>query len=216
MLQLICKTITATQTLQGVTRKAREEVVNNQLDISDEMQKEILVNKEKAFFIFLDREDHSFDKDRFDDSTAYADFLYLEFKQNFWNHLHSIIFWANVYQAFMQQKDYLLNKLVKPFGVTEEAAFWRIDMIANLMEFFPPPHSCEGSASQAHWNNFKEVKKLSQDLKQEMKYNLLPEFFHNQFEDMEGVWTEWTDNKFLAQAQKAEADDAKERRCSAE
>ena len=60
------------------------------------------------------------------------------------------------------------------------------------------------------------MKKLSQDLKREMKYNLLPEFFHDRFEDMEGDWTEWTDNKFLAQAQKAEAADAKERRRSSE
>ena len=105
---------------------------------------------------------------------------------------------------------------MKPFGVTVEAAFQRIDVIANLMEFFPPPHSRKGAASQAHWNNFKEMKKLSPDLKREMKYNLLPEFFHDQFEDMEGDWTEWTDNKFLAQAQKAEAADAKERRCSSE
>ena len=123
MLQLICKTNTATQTLQGVTRKAREEVVNDQLDISDEVQKEILVSEEKAFFTFLDKDNHSFDGDKFDDNSAYTDFLYLEFKQNFWNHLYNIIFGANAYRAFKQQKDYLLNKVVKPFGVTVEAAF---------------------------------------------------------------------------------------------
>ena len=79
------------------------------------------------------------------------------------------------------------------------------------MEFFPPPHSSEGVASQAHWNNFKEIKKLSDDLKREIKYNLLPKAFHNCFEDMEGDWTKWSNNKILAHAQKAEEVDAKEK-----
>ena len=38
----------------------------------------------------------------------------------------------------------MLNKLVKPFGVSVEVAFRRVDMIAILMKFFPPPHSCMG------------------------------------------------------------------------
>ena len=37
ILQLICKTSTATQTLQEVMKKAREEVVDGQLNISDEV-----------------------------------------------------------------------------------------------------------------------------------------------------------------------------------
>ena len=74
-----------------------------------------------------------------------------------------------------------MNKDVKPFGVSAEVDFRRVDIIANLMEFFPPPHSCKGSASQAHWKNFNKVKTLSETL----KYNLFPEFFLDRFEDME-------------------------------
>ena len=83
--------------------------------------------------------------------------------------------------AFKQQRGYLWNKVVKPFSVSVDASFRRVDMIDNLMEFFSPPHSHEGLPSQAHWNNFKEMKKLSEDLKKEIKYNLLLQFFHDCF-----------------------------------
>ena len=86
--------------------------------------------------------------------------------------MHIIIFGVNTYSAFKQQKD--LSKVVKPFGVSMEAAFKRVEMIANLVELFTPPHSCKESVSQAHWDNFKEMKKLSENLKRETKYNLLP------------------------------------------
>ena len=216
MLQLICRTGTAMQTLQEVMKKAREEVVTTRLNLLDDVQRDILISEEKTFYAHLEREDHSFDAELFDDNEAYVNSLFLDYKHSFWNQMHTIIFGANAYRAFKQQKDYLLNKVVKPYGVLVEAAFRRIDVIANLMEFSPPPHSRKGVASQPHWNNFKEIKKLSDDLKREIKYNLLPEAFHDRFKDMEGDWTKWSNNKFLAQAQKAEAVNAKERRCTAE
>ena len=68
-------------------------------------------------------------------------FLYQEFHRVFWNNLHSIIFGADAYRAFKQQKDYMMNTIIKPFGISVEAAFCRIEVMANLMTYFPPPSS---------------------------------------------------------------------------
>ena len=44
-----------------------------------------------------------------------------------------------------------------------------------------------------------------------MKYNLLPEAYHEKFDELENDLTEISNSKFLSEAQKFEAADAKER-----
>jgi hypothetical protein len=44
-----------------------------------------------------------------------------------------------------------------------------------------------------------------------MKYNLLPESYHDRFDELEVDWTEMSNTKFLSEAQKCEASDKKER-----
>ena len=44
-----------------------------------------------------------------------------------------------------------------------------------------------------------------------MKYNLLPDSFHYRFDTLEEDWSEMTSDKFLAEAQKCELMDAKQR-----
>ena len=43
-----------------------------------------------------------------------------------------------------------------------------------------------------------------------MKYNLLPAFFHDRFDELEQDWTKMTDMKFISEAQKCENADIKE------
>ena len=95
------------------------------------------MGEETTFFKYLDEGHKEFDNEIHKDEDAYPVHLYKEFKRTFWNHLHSIIFGADEYKAFKQQKDYLLNKLVKPYSVTVEAAFRRIEVITILMAHFP-------------------------------------------------------------------------------
>ena len=71
-----------------------------------------------------------------------------EFKRAFWNYLNLIIFGVNAYRAFKQQKDYLLNKLIKPYGVTVKSAFQRIKVIAKLMSYFSPSSSWGKAVTQ--------------------------------------------------------------------
>ena len=49
-------------------------------------------------------------------------------------------------------------------------------------------------------------------LKQEMKYNLLPDSFGDRFDELETDWTEMSKQKFLSEAQKFEAADKKKQK----
>jgi hypothetical protein len=216
LMQLICKSGPASQTLQESCRVARqfvydEYLIHSNLDAPDEVQEDVLVNDEKSFFDFLEKFFNLIDFSVFEDTAAYTRFLYQEFNRALWNNLHSIIFGADAYRAFKQQKDYMMNKIVKPFGISVEAAFRRIEVMTNLMAYFPPPSSRGKPATKEQWDNFQEIKKISNNLKREMKYNLLPEVFNDRFDELETDWTEMSNTKFLAEAQKCETMDNKER-----
>jgi hypothetical protein len=213
LMQLVCNSGPATQTLQEACRSARQVVFDKYIEEedNDDIQEDILVNEEVAFFEFLDGQHDDVDEEEYEDEDAYREHLYWEFFRAFWNHLHSIIFGADAYRAFKQQKDYLLNKIIKPFGVTVEAVFRRVEVITNLMSYFPPPSSRGKTASQEQWIAFEDSKKISSELKREMKYNLLPESFHDRFDTLEVDWSEMTNSKFLAEAQKCESIDDRDR-----
>ena len=61
------------------------------------------------------------------------------------------------------------------------------------------------------WEDFQNKKKLSATIKREMKYKLLPKSFHDQFDNLEEDYTKMSSSKFLAEAQKCETVDVKER-----
>ena len=105
----------------------------------------------------------------------------------------------------------MLHQIVKPFGVPVEAAFRRIEVMAKYLEFFPPPTSRGKSANQEQWEEFNAIKKMSESDKREMKYNLLPDSYHDRFDNNENDWTKMSPSKFLAKAQKFELADMKER-----
>jgi hypothetical protein len=175
------------------------------------VQEDVLVNDEKAFYEFLEKDFNITDFSVFGNTAQYTTFLYTECNRALWNNLNSIIFGADAYRAFTQQKDYMMNKIVKPFGISVEAAFCRIEVMTNLMAYFPPPSSRGKPTTREQWEKFQEIKKISNNLKREMKYNLLPEVFNDRFDELETDWTEMSKSKFLAEAQKCETMDNKER-----
>ena len=215
LMQLVCNSGPASQTLGEACRSARQWVYDTYIEPvendNDETQEDILVGEETAFFTYLDGNHDEYDVEEFEDEDEYRVFLYGSFQRAFWNHLHAIIFGADAYRAFKQQKDYLLNKLIKPFGVTVEAAFRRIEVVTGLMGYFPPPSGRGKTATKDQWSAFEEGKVISSELKREMKYNLLPESFHDRFDQLEEDWLDMTDSKFLAEAQKCEAIDNRDR-----
>ena len=52
---------------------------------------------------------------------------------------------------------------------------------------------------------------MSESDKQEMKYNILSDSYHDRFDNNKTNWTKMSPSKFLAEAQKFELADMKER-----
>ena len=104
----------------------------------------------------------------------------------------------------------MVHKIIKHLWVSVKAAFHRIEVLTKLLELFPLPSSCGKTATSEQWEDFQAVKKLSSIIKREMKYNLLPESFHDQFDNLEFDYTEMSISKFLSEAQKCKTTDAKE------
>lgn len=76
------------------------------------------------------------------------------------------------------------------------------------MEYFPPPCGRGKQATQDQWDSHKGSKKIGANVKKEIKYNLLPEAFHDRSDELENNWSEMSNSKFLSKAQKFEAVDA--------
>ena len=213
LMHLIC-TGTAEQTLNEAKKFARQYTYDQYLIDVDEdntlQTEQRLVDDEVEYFKFLN-EKHSNKPKSHKSDKAYTLYLYQRYNQAFWHHLHSVIFGVDAYRAFEQQKDYMMMQLIKPFGVSVEAAFRRIDVILNLLPYFPPPFSKGKRASNDDWENFKEKKIIPINERTKMKYRLLPKSFHTRFDELETDWTEMTYSKFLSEAQKCEVKDQKER-----
>ena len=127
LLQIICHSGPATQTLQEAARVGLPHVYKEHLQngVDDNVEEDILTNDETAFYEYLDTGFAEIPDDikGVGNSDEFVAYLYREHKRAFWNHLNSIIFGADAYRAYKQQRDYLLHKIVKPFGVPVEAAF---------------------------------------------------------------------------------------------
>ena len=78
------------------------------------MQEDILINNEATFYKYLEQ-DHAgnFGKNDFNKTAEYEEHVFAKFQRHFWNYLNSIIFGTDGYCAFKEQKDYLLNKIIK-------------------------------------------------------------------------------------------------------
>ena len=216
LMKLLCTTNAASQTLQEAKLLARIFVVENYLrgdEPDDEFDEEQYTSDECEFYRYIETEFATY-PDEYDTTEEFSTHLFEEYNRIFWNKIYSIIFGADAYRAFKQQVDYMRNKIIKPFGVSVDTAFRRIEIMAKLLEFFPPHSSRGKQATLEHWEDFQEKKKVTNSLKREMKYNLLPQSFHDRFDTLEEDWSEMSYDKFLSEAQKCEMMDAKKRETS--
>ena len=93
-----------------------------------------------------------------------------------------------------------------------ETAFKRVEIITAMMEYFPPPCNNEKEPSQVQWNKFNHIKRISEQEKRDIKYNLLPQSFEDRINNSNEDWKEWDSVKFLSQVQKFETVDCHEPR----
>lgn len=107
-----------------------------------------------------------------------------------------------MYRAAEQQLDYMMYQIVKPYNTTVEVASRRIEILGKYFEYFPPRANHGVPATREQWRKHQNVKRLTNDQKQKIKYNLLPESYQERFDSLEEDWTEMTNSTFLAEAQK--------------
>ena len=86
---------------------ARTYVYEKYIKDNDDEEEDILTGDEKAFFDYISQEFVDVDDTLYENTEAYTNHLFGEFNRIFWNHLNSVIFGADAYRAFKQQKDYV-------------------------------------------------------------------------------------------------------------
>ena len=160
MLKLIC-TGTATTTLQQSFKEARQVVYNTYSKDEVEVgafQEEVLVEDKKDFFDFIEQDWEDYEI-ALESLAEYMGLLYQVYEYSLWNSLHLVIFGADAYRSHKQQKDYLLNKLIKPYSMSVEAVFCRIDVLTSLLSHFPPTSNRDKPATIEQWEKAPPPKK---------------------------------------------------------
>jgi hypothetical protein len=147
------------------------------------------------------------DIDQVTSQNSFEKYLFQAFEYHVWNHLNKIIFGQRHYEAYEDQKEYLMRQVVKPFGVAVDLAFRRIDVLCLLLERFPPPGSRDGTPSTDDWFNHQVLKKVENKEKRRMKFNLLPNPYQSHLQGLEQDWRTMSDSKFLAVTQEFEITD---------
>ena len=205
-------TDTARSTLENVKKDVRQELWDNELAELGELDvtEENIVNDEQALFNLIEN-----DWDEIpalhDEVEDFRRHLNVEYKRRVMNHLHQITFGADAYRAHKIQAKYLREQICKPYGATVEASFRRIDVLANMMEHFPPICKKATMANKTEWILFDDLKTLNAEDIRDIKYNILPASYQDKIDNLEEDWTEMTAAKFLSEAQKCEIKDLKER-----
>ena len=140
-LQGVCSE-TAAATLNNIIRFARQELWESEFadNVNVTVTEDDITEDEQVLYGLIDEPWNPVPASH-DSEEDYQKFLKTDYKRRIMNGLHSVTFGADAYRAFMVQKKYLTNQIVKPFEVTVEAAFRRVDVLITMMTQFPPAHA---------------------------------------------------------------------------
>lgn len=131
---------------------------------------------------------------------------------NFRNHLNVIIFGKKYHQAREDQKEYMQYGMTKPFGSQVAQCFRRVDMLANLINYFPPTCNRDEMPEIEAWELAMYGNEVTDMMNRKMKFNLLPTKFQNTLdEDTDEDWRTMIYPKFVALVQQCESKDERER-----
>lgn len=207
LLRLCCAS-TASTTLENVAKEARRMLYDDKFSTNEIIAvfEEEIIEDETHLYTTLEAGNWA-DPESERTIEEQRAFLYKEYKRHVLNGLYQIMFGAEAYRAFLRQKDYLKNKIVKPYGITVESAFRRVDVLVNLMKYFPPPGSRGKQADIHQWNSMEDAinNHLNEDEVRTIKFNLLPDRYRTKIDSLEQDWMDMTFSKFLLESQKCEA-----------
>ena len=131
----------------------------------------------------------------------------------FFNQLNVIIFGKKSHRAKELQLEYMQYGMRKPFGATVAQCFRRVDMMVNLLQFFPPITTRDEMPDMDDWNSAQETRDVTNLMNRRIKFNLLPEKFQNSLEeDTDDDWRTMVYPKFVALVQQCETKDERERK----
>ena len=113
--------------------------------------------------------------------------------------MYPIVFGERYYDAYDNQKNYLKNEICKPFGMSVDKAFRRLDLLCKTLEYFPPPSDRDSTVSTEDWDAFECTKEVPARAVRQYKFsNLLPpEHFQDHIQGLENDWRKMSDAKFL-------------------
>ena len=203
---------TARSTLDAVKKEARQELWdeqfagNGQIDVEEDA----VVDDEQNLYNLIDG-DWDVVPEGHNGVPEYKQHLLSEYKRRVLNGLNQISFGADSYRAHTIQKKYLREQIVKPYDASVEAAFRRVDVLVNMLEQFPPSCKRATKANATQWLLFEDERRLDSGEVRDIKFNMLPPSYQERIDNLEEDWTEMSSSKFLAEAQKCEASDLRER-----
>ena len=210
LLRTVCSD-TARSTLDSVTRNARQELWDKEFAKIGDLTylDEEIVENEQTLHTMIDGTWTTVPEGH-DNVAVYRKYLKKEYLRYIMNGLHGITFGADAYRAHKVQHKYLREQIRKPYEVSVEAAFRRVEVLTNMMAQFPPTARKGKPASAGEWELFNDTKKLNKEDIREIKFNLLPVKYQEHLENLEQDWSEMTAAKFLSETQKCELKDRKE------
>ena len=124
------------------------------------------------------------------------------------DYLNKSIFGEDMHKALDQQIEYITNKIIKPYGVSVESTFERIETLISYLSLFPPATKKDEFPSIESHKEHEDFRIADRKLRQ-IYLNVLPEeSYQEKFTiDCEKDYTLMSDEEFLSAAMRFEKSD---------
>ena len=139
------------------------------------------------------------------------------FQQLYWRQIlasmYPTVFGERYQDAYDNQKNYLTDEICKPFGMSVDKAFRRLDLLCKTLEYFPPPFDRDSTVSTEDWDGFECTKEAPTRAVHQYKFSELlpPEHFQDHIQSLENDWLKMSDTKFLNIVKEFKSADKKKR-----
>ena len=198
----LCKSPAAKNVLKEATKAARSviastyrhltpnKVKDQSWGLSDDQYRSFIINP-RQFHEWLAKRDQAKDVEQeyFGKQALtkeeYLNSLWTNYDNRIMNELHKTIFGEKAYKALEEQKSYLTNCIVKPFGTSISLNFQRVDTLTGYLTYYPPTTERERLPTDAQWATHKAryAGAITSEMNRRIKFNLLPTEFQSKLED---------------------------------
>ena len=187
--------------------------------LSEDRYRSFIINS-KMFFQWMAAKDQATDDEKayFGKQGLTGEEYYLALWTNYdnrvYNELIKHIFGDKFHKALEEEKSYLTNCIVKPFGTSISTNFSRIDELCTYFYYFPPTTVKDELPTDEQWENHRKehTRVVETKLNRKIKFGLLPAEFQNKLERPEvDDWQKMSNAKFNHHCFYIEEEDTKAR-----